>query len=131
MSDKLGLYLVHLKISKPGLLGAPVLNLNLTVYAPQGTVNGNAVISQSVTPVEGPVHVPQVTGHIHHTGFGGDQQLVSVAGQYVVSVPPPAIGSYLAHFNAALVVDASWNGKGTFTYGGHTISDAKVEQVER
>ncbi len=131
MSEKSGLYLVKLKVSRPGLLGAPVLHLNLSVYAPQGNVNGDAVISQSVTPTSGPIHVPQVTGHIHHTGFGPDQQLVSLAGQYVVSVPPPAIGSYLANFSAALVVGANWVGKGTFTYGGHTIADATVEPAER
>ena len=131
MPDKSGLYLVKLKASHPGLLGAPVLHLNLAVYASRGTVTGDAVISQSVTPTNGPIHIPQVTGHIHHTGFGPDQQLISLSGQYVVSLPPPAIGSYLALFTAAFAVGANWVGKGTFTYGGNTIPDATIEPEER
>ena len=46
-----------------------------------------------------------------------------------MSVPPPAIGSYLAHFSAALAVDAEWNGVGTYTYGNHTITHGTVSKV--
>ncbi|HSV30106.1 MAG TPA: DUF1842 domain-containing protein [Candidatus Omnitrophota bacterium] len=128
MPDMDGLYLVKLQVTKEGLMGAPTLSLNLVVYAPNGTVNGDAAITQAI--LNGQIHIPQVSGNIHHTGFGKDQQLVSLSGQYVQSVPPPAIGSFLAEFKAALVVDASWNGRGTFSYGGHTIADATVKQID-
>jgi len=55
--------------------------------------------------------------------------LVHVTGQYVVSVPPPGIGSYLAHFSAALAVAKDWNGKGSFEYSGHVITDCTVKNV--
>ena len=125
-----GLYLVKLNVEKKGLAGAPDLKLTLTVYAPQGTVSGSAEILQAVTPPGGQIHIPEISGVIHDTGFGHNEQLVSLKGQYVVSVPPPAIGSYLAQFSAALVVDKSWKGKGSFTYGGHTIADATVTPID-
>lgn len=127
---EVGLYPVKLNVEKKGLLGAPDLKLSLVVYAPAGTVSGSAVITQALAPPAGEIHIPEVSGVIHHTGFGADQQLVALKGQYVVSVPPPAIGSYLAQFSAALVVDKSWTGKGTFTYGGHTIADATVTPID-
>jgi len=46
-----------------------------------------------------------------------------------VSVPPPAIGSYLAKFSAALAVDKSWDGKGSYVYGNHTVTNATVSNV--
>lgn len=126
---EVGLYPVKLVVTKEGLMGAPTLTLNLLVYAPAGTVSGDAIITQAVTPPGGYTHVPQVTGAIHHTGLGKDTQLVSLSGQYVQSVPPPAIGSFLANFTAALAVDANWNGRGTFTYANHTIADATVKKA--
>lgn len=121
-----GLYPVKLTVTKEGLVGAPTLTLNLLVNAPDGTVTGEAVITQAVTPTEAQVTVPSVKGNIHHTGLGADQMLVSLSGDFIQSVPPPAIGSYLAHFSAALAVDKGWNGRGTYTYATHTITDATV-----
>ncbi len=46
-----------------------------------------------------------------------------------MSVPPPAIGSYLAKFSAALAVNRAWNGKGSYVYGNHSITDATVTNV--
>jgi hypothetical protein len=120
---------VKLRVERPGLLGAPVLTLDLLVYAPQGQVHGSGEITQALPPPYGQTHIPQITGAIHHTGFGQDEMLVSLTGQYVVSLPPPAIGSYLAHFSGALVVNHSWNGKGSFTYGGHTVADCTVTKI--
>lgn len=128
MADPIGYYIVKLRVA-PGdqpIFGAPTLELNLGVDAPTGRVNGTAEITQALPPPYGQISIPQVTGQILHTGFGIDTLLVHVTGQYVVSVPPPAIGSYLAQFSAALAVDQSWNGKGTFTYGGHTVTDYVV-----
>jgi len=129
MPEPVGYYLVKLRVERKGLVGAPVLTLDLGVYAPVGEVNGSGEITQSLPPPYGQIHLPEVKGRIHHTGFGKDEQLVSLSGQYVVSVPPPAIGSYLANFTAALVVGADWSGRGTFTYGGHTIADAEVTKI--
>ena len=129
MSEPIGYYLVKLKVAPGGgspLPGAPVLHLTLGVNAPTGQINGSAEITQALPPPYGAVSIPQVTGQVLHTGFGQDNLLVHVSGEYVVSVPPSAIGSYLAKFSAALVVDGSWNGKGTFSYGTHTLTDCTV-----
>ncbi len=129
MPEPVGFYIVKLRVERKDLIGAPVLTLDLGVYAPFGEVNGSGEITQALPPPFGHIHIPHVTGHIHHTGFGHDEQLVTLHGQYVVSVPPPAIGTYLANFSAALVVDAGWNGKGTFTYNHHTIANADVQKI--
>lgn len=124
---EVGYYLVTLEgVPEGGVVpGAPTLTLSLGVNAVTGQINGSATITQAVTPPNGHVEFP-VSGVMHHTGFGEDQLLVSLSGQYVVSVPPPAIGSYLAHFTASLVVDKSWNGTGTYTYGNQTMSHVKI-----
>lgn len=130
MTDQTGLYRVTLNVSPGQMPGAPTLNLDLTVFAPNGTVNGVATITQALPPPYGHLSFP-VSGSIYHTGFGQDTQLVHLTGQYVVSVPPPAIGSYLAHFSAALAVDQSWDGKGSYEYGGRVVPNCTVENVSQ
>ncbi|HEY0313168.1 MAG TPA: DUF1842 domain-containing protein [Allosphingosinicella sp.] len=125
MTEPVGLYHVTLKVSHGDMPGAQTLNLDLAVSAPTGTVHGTATITQALPPPYGIIHIP-VHGQIYHTGFGQDTLLVHLIGQYVVSVPPPAIGSYLAHFSAGLAVDKSWNGKGSYEYGNHIVGDCKV-----
>ncbi|HEX4695561.1 DUF1842 domain-containing protein [Sphingomonas sp.] len=128
MADtKVGLYLVNLIVQQgtTPLAGAPVLHLALAVNAPTGSVNGTARITQALAPPYGDFSFP-VSGNVHHTGFGTDTLLVALKGDYVVSVPPPAIGSFLAHFFAALAVDKGWNGTGSFIYGNHTVAHCTV-----
>ncbi|MFZ5747241.1 MAG: DUF1842 domain-containing protein [Pseudomonadota bacterium] len=128
MQEKIGLYPVKLSLAGE-MPGAPSLELDLLVTAPTGKVNGTARITQALPPPYGEIFIPDVTGQINHTGFGKDTMLVGLHGDYTVSVPPPAIGTYLAHFTAALAVDASWNGTGTYSYGKTTIANAKVTNV--
>ena len=97
---------------------------------PRGVINGHAEITQAVAPPGGHTVIPHVTGRIRHTGFGPDKLLVTLSGTYVVSVPPPAIGSYLAPFEAFLVLDPSWNGTGSFTYGQHHVDDVPVKSEQ-
>jgi len=130
MADQIGLYLVKVLVQKPGVDGAPSVQLNLAVNPGAGVVGGNAVITQAVAPPHGSTTVPEVRGVIHHTGLGVDKMLVSVEGQYGVSVPPPAIGTYLAKFSAALAVDNTWKGTGSFTYAGGTIEGCTVTPVD-
>ncbi len=79
MADKIGLYPVKLLVEQ-GLVGAPTLHLNLLVNAASGQVNGSAEVTQALPPPYGETHIPQVTGHIHHTGFGEDTLLVHLTG---------------------------------------------------
>ncbi|MGY2732667.1 DUF1842 domain-containing protein [Sphingomonas sp. UYP23] len=129
MADAIGLYQVKLlvQVGDGHLAGAPKLELALLVNAPTGHITGTAYITQALPPPYGSIEFP-VSGVLHHTGFGHDTQLVALHGDYVVSVPPPAIGSYLAQFFAALAVDGAWNGVGTYRYGTHMITHAKVSK---
>ncbi len=129
MTEPVGYYQVKLLVQHPGFLGAPVLHLDLGVNAVTGQVSGSAQITQALPPPHGTTIIPYVTGAILHTGFGHDTLLVDLTGQYMVSFPPPAIGSYIAHFSAALAVAKDWNGKGSFEYANHVITDCTVKNV--
>ncbi|WP_242008114.1 DUF1842 domain-containing protein [Sphingomonas ginsenosidivorax] len=124
-----GYYIVKLLVQHEGFMGAPVLHLDLGVNAVTGQVMGSAQITQALPPPYGNTVIPTVTGAILHTGFGEDTLLVHLTGDYVVSVPPPAIGSYLAHFSAALAVSKDWNGRGSFSYAHQVITGCTVENV--
>jgi hypothetical protein len=130
MSQPVGLYQVPLlvQVGVEPIAGAPTLKLSLVVNAVTGQVNGTAQITQALPPPYDTIDL-SVSGSLHHTGLGEDVRLIALTGTYVVSVPPPAIGSYLAHFNAALAVNAAWNGVGSYTYGNHTVSNAVVTKA--
>lgn len=131
MDTATGYYVVKLFIERPGLVGAPALSLNLGVDAASGKVTGVGEITQALPPPYGEITIHQITGEIFQTGFGEDNRLVHLNGQYLVSVPPPAIGTYLAQFSAALAVDASWNGSGSFQYGASTVAGCTVTNVSQ
>ena len=125
-----GYYIVDLEVAPEGgmMPGAPNLTLKLGVNATNGEVNGQATITQAVAPPNGEHQFP-VSGTIHHTGFGEDTLLVALTGQYVQSVPPPAIGSYLVPFSAALAVDKGWSGTGSYSFGHSRMSRCKVSNT--
>lgn len=131
MSDAVGLYQVKLLVQMGAepIVGAPTLELALLVNAVTNQLNGTAHITQALPPPYGSIEFP-VLGVLHHTGFGHDTRLISLHGSYVVTVPPPAIGSYLAYFNAALAVDAEWKGVGSYTYNHHTVPYATVSKID-
>ncbi|MBO9708393.1 MAG: DUF1842 domain-containing protein [Caulobacter sp.] len=124
--NAIGLYFVKAVVGNVGTPGAPIVNLALTVQAASGHVSGIAEINQAIV---GGQHRFPVTGQIYQTGFGPNQQLVSLSGEFVYSVPPPAIGSFLAKFTAALSVDKDWNGSGGFNYLNVHVEKAPVKKV--
>ncbi len=127
MAEKVGYYLVNLDVST-GLIGAPTLHLKLGVNAVTGVVQGTGEITQAIAPPNGVIHIPHITGVIHHTGFGKDTLLVSLQGEYLHSNPPSLV-VYTVKVTAALAVDASWNGTGVFTNGSHVYNDCTVTNV--
>lgn len=129
--SEIGYYPVKLEVGNFGMPGAPALNLNLGVDSTSGVIHGTASITQSLPPPYGEIVIPQVSGQLLHTGFGEDVRLVHLHGQYAVSVPPPGIGTYLAPFSAALVVDAAWNGHGSFLFGTHMAPRNEVRNVTK
>ena len=122
----MGYYLIKALVGRQNMPGSPQLHLTLGVDATNGQANGSAEITQALPPPYGSTHVPHVTGTVRHLGFGPDLRVVAVKGQYVVSVPPPAIGSYLANFSAVLVLKSDGSGEGSFSYGDTTVADCTV-----
>ena len=121
------LYFVEELVGNEGMPGAPLLHLACVVNASSGVVSGQARITQALAPPNGQIDIPNVTGQIRHLGLGQDTMIVSLSAKYFVSVPPPAIGSYLADFSAVLKLDPKWHGTGSFTYGEKTIDDVPAE----
>ncbi|MGA9583350.1 MAG: DUF1842 domain-containing protein [Allosphingosinicella sp.] len=127
MTDStVGYYLIKALVARENMAGSPELHLTLGVDSTSGQANGSAEITQALPPPYGTTHVPQVTGSVRHLGFNNDLRVVAVKGQYVVSVPPPAIGSYLANFSAVLVLQPDGSGEGSFSYGDHDITGCTV-----
>ncbi|MFD0992871.1 DUF1842 domain-containing protein [Tenacibaculum geojense] len=116
-------YLAKGTIGNVGMPGAPIAHFSLVVNAASGTATGLVEITQAIDAK--PIEV-KVNGTIRHTGYGNVTKIVNLEGEYVVSVPPPAIGSYLQKFSAYLDIDNSWNGTGGFTYGNQHIKDVPV-----
>lgn len=118
--------LIHLLAGHLGQPGAPVLHLAMMYDSEQGSLNGEAMITQAVTPPSGRVVVRHVSGNVHGLGLGGATRAVSLQGEYVVTLPPPAIGSFLEKFSATFVTDNNWKGHGSFEFGSHKVSNVPV-----
>jgi hypothetical protein len=127
--NAIGTYLVNAVAGNEGMPGAPILHLSLVVNAATGKVSGQAQITQALPPPYGEVNITNVTGQIHGAGLGPITQLVALSGETVMSVPPPAIGSWLEKFQAHLAINGDWQGRGGWTLGNQTISDVPVHTV--
>jgi len=116
-------YLTKGTIGNVGLPGAPIAHFSLVVSTVSQTVSGIVEITQAI---DRPSITVNVTGTIRATGYGKVTQIVNLKGQYGVSLPPPAIGTYLQDFTAYMDLDQSWNGIGGFSYGDTEINDVPV-----
>jgi len=121
-----GTYLASGTIGNVGLPGAPIAHFHLTVTPSTNSVSGIVEITQAIEGPESNIIIKNVTGSIRATGLGKITKVVELRGEYVVSVPPPAIGSYLAQFSANMAIDDNWDGRGGFTYGTNEINDVPV-----
>lgn len=117
-SPLIGLFQLNL-VSTTGLLGAPTFHLGLLVNPSGETVTGLVNITQAIDPkLSGSNVNVNVTGTYQELVFGAQTTKVIVLnGEYVYSVPPPAIGSFLCKFNAVIHLDEDWNGTGSYTWG--------------
>lgn len=125
-----GAYLAKGTIGNVGKPGAPIATFSLVVVPSQHSVTGTVVITQAVAGPDSHI-VVQVKGKIYSTGFGKFTQVVSLQGQYVQSFPPPAIGAFLADFDAHLAIDNAWNGEGGFSYYQHQIEKVPVASARK
>jgi hypothetical protein len=128
-ADNVGLYLVSGVAGKEGTPGAPLLHFHLVVNAVTGAITGQAVQTQAIAPPGDKIYISNVKGMLHHTGIAPYTQVVSLEGSTVISFPPPAIGSYLAPFDAHFAVDDQWNGIGGWTLGSTTVNNVPVKSL--
>jgi len=122
-----GAYLAKGTIGNVGMPGAPIAHFSLVVVPASNSVSGTVEITQAIEGPQSNIVVKNVTGQIRATGFGKVTKVVSLEGEYVVSVPPPAIGSYLSKFSAHMAIDNDWNGQGGFSYGNNDVEDVPVK----
>jgi hypothetical protein len=123
---KIGLYLVNGVAGNEGMPGAPLLHFSLLVSTPTGTVTGQAEQTQAVAGPASKIHIGNITGHIRAAGLGKYTQLVTLQGSAVMSLPPPAIGSFLIPFHAHFAIDGAWTGVGGWSLGSHVVNDVPV-----
>jgi len=122
-----GAYLAQGTIGNVGMPGAPIVHYKLVVVPASNSVTGTVEITQAIQGPQSNIVVKNVHGTIRATGFGKVTKVVSLEGEYIQSVPPPAIGSFLSKFSAHLAIDNDWNGQGGFSYGSNTIEDVPVK----
>src|ERR1700709_694259 len=91
---KIGLYLVNGVAGNEGMPGAPLLHFSLRVSPPPGAVTGQAEQTQAVAGPASKIQIGNITGHVRAAGLGKFTQLVTLQGSAVMSLPPPAIGSF-------------------------------------
>ncbi|WP_018969701.1 DUF1842 domain-containing protein [Rubritalea marina] len=128
-ANKIGLYKVDLTAGNKGMPGAPILSLSLLVNAASGEVTGQGVISQAVE--SGDVKVSNITGKLRSTGFGEYTKVLALQGEGFVSFPPPAIGSYLAPFEAHFSLKNDWSGLGAWELkGSQPVEDVPCELAD-
>ena len=127
--DNIGLYHVKGVAGREGTPGAPLLHFSLLVNAVTGTITGQAVQTQAVAPPGDKIVVGNITGTLRYAGLGPLTKLVHLQGSAVISFPPPAIGSFLAPFDAHLAVNEEWDGVGGWTLGNTAVNDVPVKST--
>lgn len=127
-TSELSLEQLNLTAGNIGLPGAPVLNLFLLYNPEAGALTGEAQVTQAVAPPYNLMTIRPVSGDVHGLGLGGATRVFSLSGEYTVSVPPPAIGTYLAKFTAVFTTDNNWTGHGSFDYGTHKVTNVPIKK---
>lgn len=117
-SPLIGLFQLNL-VATTGLMGAPTFHMGLLINPSGGSVTGIVNITQAVDPNSSASNANvNVSGTYQELVFGSQTTKVIVLnGEYVYSVPPPAIGSFLCKFNAVIHLDENWDGTGSYIWG--------------
>jgi hypothetical protein len=122
---KVGLYLVN-ATAGTGNPGAPTLHLSLLVNAVTGAVTGQGLQTQAVQPPGNNIPINDITGEVRYTGLGKFTKIVALRGNGYVTLPPPAIGTFLEPFTAHFAIDNAWTGTGGWTMGSEVVKDAPI-----
>jgi hypothetical protein len=128
--NPIGVYLVNAVAGNEGMPGAPLLHLSLLVNAATGAITGHAEQTQAVPPPGNKIVISNVTGTLRYTGLGKYTKIVYLEGSAVISFPPPAIGSFLAPFDAHFAIDDAWEGTGGWTLGNTVVNNVPIKPVK-
>ena len=123
----IGAYNVKGTVGNVGMPGAPILHFNLVVVPSAHKASGVVEIAQAIAGPSGHIML-QVDGRIGAAVDGPVTKLVELKGTYVQTVPPPAIGAYLADFASTLAINDAWEGKGWFSYGTNFVENLPVKK---
>jgi Domain of unknown function (DUF1842) len=118
----------HVKGETIGTGGEATLEFNLLVNTVSGLASGHAEVKHALPAPPHDIGIA-VTGTVHKLGADPALQVVTLQGTYLYSYPPPIILTILEHFNAVLLLNDEWHGHGSFTYGGHTVSNERVKRI--
>ena len=124
----IGAYNVKGIVGHIRLQGAPIMHFNLVVVPGAHKVSGLVEITQAIPGPSSHI-VVQVEGRIGAAAEGPVTQLVELRGTYVQTVPPPAIGAFLADFTSTLAINGEWKGRGWFNYATHFVDNVPVEKT--
>lgn len=116
----MGLYLYNGTIGNVGMPGAPIVDFKLAVNAVSGDVNGQVEIHQAV---QGGNFSGNVTGIMHHTGYGEFTKIYSIQGY--VHAAPPLIGTF--PFKAHMSTNDAGDGVGGFDYLDVHVNNVPVK----
>lgn len=109
-----------------GLPGAPILHFDLLYNASTGALSGHACIVSASPPPLGQIVISNVTGKVTNMIFGGTlSHIVTMQGTYQISLQNPPI-IFEQSFAAYFQVDADFDGRGYFEYGGNIVNDVPV-----
>jgi hypothetical protein len=114
-----------------GTPGAPILHFQLLVNESGGKVTGQAQITQAVAPPNNEFQIENLSGKVASLVFGGQISLVvTLRGTYGQPGPPPTDFIIEEKFEAHFQLDTQWDGRGSFEYGRHKISDVPVSSTK-
>lgn len=116
-------------IAGSDIAGAARLRFDLLVVAATGKVSGHVAITRALPLAGGNISLT-VTGQVRGAGLGQITQLVALTGTYWYEPSPQEPLSIREQFSAHFAVDAKWQGRGGFSYGGHDVNDVPVRPYE-
>lgn len=128
VNETVGLYQYCAVAGNEGTPGAPVLHLSLLVNAVTGKVTGHGTQTQAVSPPGDKIDINISEGKIRATGLGEINKVMALKGSAVVSLPPPAIGSYLAPFEAHFGLYENMDGAGGWTLGTTDVDNVPIKK---
>ena len=126
MPTTLSTYRVTGTAGNVGLPGATILHFDLIIHEATGKGSGVANITLDSPP---PIVIPNVTVTVKKVlDVDRPKLIITLSGSYdMIIVNPPLI--IVEQFSASFVTNLSWDGRGSFTFGGTSVDDVPVQST--